>query len=131
MVLLHGFGASVFSWRDVMAPLAELGRVVGFDRPAYGLTQRPLPGEWMGENPYSADAQVTLTLGLMNELGVDRAILVGNEVTHQALVGVTLYIQHQALLGELQLVQAEHDDNAQDQGDEGAVERYPQADGNP
>lgn len=78
LVLLHGFGASLFSWREVMAPLAELGRAVAFDRPAYGLTQRPLHGEWEGENPYSADAQVALTVGLMDALGINRAVLVGN-----------------------------------------------------
>jgi pimeloyl-ACP methyl ester carboxylesterase len=78
LVLLHGFGASVFSWREVMAPLAELGRAVAFDRPAYGLTERPLPGEWEGENPYSPDAQVALTVGLMDALGIDRAVLMGN-----------------------------------------------------
>jgi len=78
LVLLHGFGASVFSWREVLSPLAELGRVVAFDRPAYGLTERPLPGEWEGENPYGADAQVALTVGLMDALDIERAILVGN-----------------------------------------------------
>jgi len=83
LVLLHGFGASVFSWREVMEPLAEslaseISTVIAFDRPAFGLTERPLPGEWVGESPYSAEAQVELTVGLLDELGVERAILVGN-----------------------------------------------------
>ncbi|MFQ5811664.1 MAG: alpha/beta fold hydrolase [Anaerolineae bacterium] len=83
LVLLHGFGASVFSWREVMEPLAEslaseIGTVIAFDRPAFGLTERPLPGEWVGESPYSAESQVELTVGLLDELGVERAILVGN-----------------------------------------------------
>ena len=77
-VLLHGFAASVFSWREVMTPLADIGTVVAFDRPAFGLTQRPMPGEWSAENPYSPQAQVALTVGLMDRLGVRRAILVGN-----------------------------------------------------
>jgi pimeloyl-ACP methyl ester carboxylesterase len=78
LVLLHGFGASVFSWREVMAPLAQLGRTVAFDRPAFGLTERPLPGQWQAASPYSAAAQVSLTIGLMDELGVKQGILVGN-----------------------------------------------------
>jgi len=78
LVLLHGFAASVFSWREVMAPLAETRTVIAFDRPAFGLTERPIPGDWQGESPYSPDAQVDLTIGLMDELGVERAILVGN-----------------------------------------------------
>jgi pimeloyl-ACP methyl ester carboxylesterase len=78
LVLLHGFGASVFSWREVMVPLAEFGTVVAFDRPAFGLTERPLAGDWRDENPYSADAAVQLTVGLLDELGAEQAILVGN-----------------------------------------------------
>jgi pimeloyl-ACP methyl ester carboxylesterase len=80
LVLLHGFGASIYSWQEVMSPLAEDAYVVAFDRPAFGLTERPLPGEpaWPGYNPYSKEAQVDLTVGLMDELGISRAVLVGN-----------------------------------------------------
>jgi len=42
------------------------------------LTERPLPGEWGSSNPYSAEAQAALTVGLMDALGLQRAILVGN-----------------------------------------------------
>lgn len=75
-ILLHGFGASLFSWREVTAPLAEFGTVIAYDRPAFGLTERPL--SWEGENPYSQGAQVELVVGLMDALGVERAALVGN-----------------------------------------------------
>ena len=80
MVLLHGFGASTFSWREVMAPLAEMGTVIAFDRPAFGLTERPMRDseDWPGYNPYSYDAQPRLTVGLMDALGVESAILIGN-----------------------------------------------------
>jgi len=75
-ILLHGFGASLFSWREVTAPLAEFGTVIAYDRPAFGLTERPL--KWEGENPYSQEAQIELVIGLMDALGIERAILVGN-----------------------------------------------------
>ena len=75
-ILLHGFGASIFSWREVTAPLAELGTVIAYDRPAFGLTERPL--EWEGESPYSQDSQVELVIGLMDTLGIEHATLVGN-----------------------------------------------------
>ncbi len=78
LILLHGFGASLFSWREVMEPLAEYGTVVAFDRPAFGLTGRPMPGEWEGESPYSTASQADLTVGLMDALGIERAVLVGN-----------------------------------------------------
>lgn len=75
-ILLHGFGASLFSWHEVTAPLAEFGTVIAYDRPAFGLTERPL--EWEGESPYSQDAQVELVIGLMDALGIEKATLVGN-----------------------------------------------------
>ena len=78
LVLLHGFAASVFSWRKVVEPLSEAGMVVAFDRPGFGLTARPMPGEWAGESPYSPEAQADLTVALLDELGIDRAVLVGH-----------------------------------------------------
>lgn len=77
-ILLHGFGASAFSWREVMEPFSELGRVIAYDRPAFGLTSRPMPGEWQGENPYSSPSQAAIVIGLMDALGVEKAWLVGN-----------------------------------------------------
>lgn len=78
LVLLHGFGASVFSWRKVMAPLSESGTVIAFDRPGFGLTARPMPGEYGDQKPYSPEAQAELTVALMDELGVEKAVLAGH-----------------------------------------------------
>ena len=78
LILLHGFGASLFSWHMVMEPLAASGRILAYDRPGFGLTQRPMPGAWSDRNPYSPEAQVDLLVGLMDALGVERAVLVGN-----------------------------------------------------
>jgi pimeloyl-ACP methyl ester carboxylesterase len=81
LILLHGFAASTFSWREVMEPLAQSGsryQVVAFDRPAFGLTSRPMPDQWTAGNPYRPEAQVALTIALMDELGLDSAVLVGN-----------------------------------------------------
>jgi len=105
LVLLHGFGASVFSWREVMEPLAEslaseISTVIAFDRPAFGLTERPLPGQWEGESPYGAEAQVELTVGLLDALGVEQAILVGNSAggTIAMLTALTYPQRVQALV---------------------------------
>jgi pimeloyl-ACP methyl ester carboxylesterase len=59
-----------------MEPFSRLGTVIAFDRPAFGLTERPLT--WEGDNPYSPEAQVALTVGLLDYFGVQQAILVGN-----------------------------------------------------
>ncbi len=90
ILLLHGFGASTFSWREVMPPLGQIGTVVAYDRPAFGLTERPLPGQWLGKNPYSPEAQVELLFGLMDALGIDQAILVGNSMGGTVAVSAAL-----------------------------------------
>lgn len=75
-LLLHGFGASLFSWREVTEPLSQYGTVIAYDRPAFGLTERPLA--WDGESPYSQEAQVRLVVGLMDAFNIGQAVLVGN-----------------------------------------------------
>lgn len=75
-ILLHGFGANLVTWRAVMEPLSQYGRVISFDRPAFGLTERPV--EWEGQNPYSPEAQIELLLAMINKFEIESAILVGN-----------------------------------------------------
>jgi pimeloyl-ACP methyl ester carboxylesterase len=78
LVLLHGFGASVYSWREVLQPLSDYGQTIAYDRPAFGLTDRPMPGDWSGESPYGLSAQARMLVELLDKKGIDRAILVGN-----------------------------------------------------
>ncbi|XP_047047948.1 dihydrolipoyllysine-residue acetyltransferase component of acetoin cleaving system-like [Lolium rigidum] len=82
IVLLHGFGASVFSWSRVMRPLARIAgaKVLAFDRPAFGLTSR---AGWSGDdtkplNPYSMAFSVMATLAFIDQLGTGKAVLVGH-----------------------------------------------------
>lgn len=58
IVLLHGFGASTFSWRTVTGQLATLGHVIAYDRPGFGFT--PLVDRTTGIDPYSLAGQVEL-----------------------------------------------------------------------
>ncbi|MCA9663697.1 MAG: alpha/beta fold hydrolase, partial [Myxococcales bacterium] len=71
------------TWREVLGPLGARGRVVAFDRPAFGLSARPLPPAGArdfpsGDDPYGAAAQVAQTIALMDALAIDRAVLVGS-----------------------------------------------------
>lgn len=63
-VLLHGFGASTYSWREVIDDIASFGDVVAYDRPAFGLTKRPT--SWEGESPYGVDAQMDVLQGVID-----------------------------------------------------------------
>jgi pimeloyl-ACP methyl ester carboxylesterase len=77
-LLFHGFSANVFTWHEVMAPLARMGTVVAYDRLASGLSQRIMPGEWQGQNPYTPAQQVVQAIALMDALGIEKAIFIGN-----------------------------------------------------
>lgn len=99
-VLLHGFGASLYSWNAVLEPLGEYGTVIAYDRPAFGLTERPLT--WEGESPYSPQAQVDLLLGLLDRFGIEKAILVGNSAG--GTVAMNFYLQHPERVQALILV---------------------------
>jgi pimeloyl-ACP methyl ester carboxylesterase len=87
-LLLHGFGASSRSWDPIIQRLSALGRVVAFDRVGFGLTERPL--EWKGESPYMGGAQVNLTLDLMEELAIGRAIVIGHSAGAETAVGLAM-----------------------------------------
>lgn len=78
LVLLHGFAASTYSWQAVMPALAESRQVIAYDRTGFGLTERPMPGDWTGESPYSPEAYVAQLLALLDRQGIDRAVLAGN-----------------------------------------------------
>lgn len=86
-ILLNGSGVSTYSWREVMQPLADQGRVIAYDRFAFGLTQRPMPAEWSEKLPDGMLAQVAALIGLMDHLDIERDIWVGN------LAGGTVAIQ--------------------------------------
>ena len=124
LVLLHGFGASIFSWREVMGALAEGRQVVAFDRPGFGLTVRPLA--WTGENPYGLQGQADLTVGLMDELGLKRVILVG----HSAGAGVAalVAIQHPERVAGLAVVAPALSAGRRPGGWLGGLARLPQVD---
>lgn len=98
IILLHGFSSSTFSWRSVMQPLSRYGDVVAYDRPGAGLTERALPGHarmeggaaWTGVNPYGGAAQAAQVVELMDKLGFERAILVGNSAGGTVAMNVAL-----------------------------------------
>ena len=77
VVLLHGSFLSLRSWRLVLDGLAETATVIAFDRPAFGLTSRPLPSKTT-EVSYTPEAQSDLLIALIDKLGFSKAVLVGN-----------------------------------------------------
>ena len=71
VVLLHGFGSSLETWHALVPRLAETHRVVAIDLKGFGRSARPA-------GDYSPPAQAALVLGVMDQLGVSRAVVVGH-----------------------------------------------------
>ena len=77
VVLIHGFGASTFSWLPVEDKFSPCDDVIAYDRPAFGLTERKL--SWDGLNPYSMAAQQSILTELIAKFANGRpTILVGH-----------------------------------------------------
>ncbi|OVA01561.1 hypothetical protein BVC80_8867g15 [Macleaya cordata] len=117
MILLHGFGASVYSWSRVLKPLAEAtcSKVIAFDRPAFGLTSRQLrpnitpisnankkDTDTQPLNPYSMAFSVLATVYFINLLAADKIILLGHSAG--CLVAVNTYFEAPERVAALILV---------------------------
>lgn len=77
VVLAHQFYGSVATWRRVLPLLADEAHVVAYDRPGFGLTERPIPRR--GEpDPYTRAEQARIGWRLLDLLGIERAVLVGS-----------------------------------------------------
>lgn len=82
IVLMHGFGASTFSWRNVQEPLSKLGEVISYDRPAFGFTERKT--SWEGTNPYGFQGNFEILDALIAKYGAGRqVVLVGHSAGGQ------------------------------------------------
>ncbi|NCA08243.1 MAG: alpha/beta hydrolase [Micrococcales bacterium] len=82
IVLMHGFGASTFSWRNVRKPFSKLGEVISYDRPGFGYTERKT--SWEGTNPYGFQGNFSILDDLIAKYGTGRKIvLVGHSAGGQ------------------------------------------------
>ncbi len=73
LVLIHGYTASTFAWKDVFEPLARQFRVIAVDLKGFGFSSKP-------EGDYTRRAQGDLVIRLLDHLKIDRAILCGSSM---------------------------------------------------
>lgn len=74
VIMVHGFGASLHTWEAWASEISRTHRVIRLDLPGSGLS----PPD--SENDYTDERVATLLLRLMDKLGVERAVLVGNSI---------------------------------------------------
>ncbi len=83
VLLLHGFGASSYSWRQVVPALARSYHVLALDLFGFGWSERP-QDPWC----YTREGQERMILGVLDSLGIARAHFVG----HSYGGGLTLFV---------------------------------------
>jgi 2-hydroxymuconate-semialdehyde hydrolase len=73
LILIHGLGASTFTFQRVFPELARRFRVVALDLKGFGFSDRP-------EGDYTLTAQAHLVRQLMDRLGIERASVLGHSM---------------------------------------------------
>jgi pimeloyl-ACP methyl ester carboxylesterase len=107
VICIHGIAASVVSWRPLMAALDAQVDFVAFDRPAFGLSARPLPIDDLGEvyhrdgGPYTLERSVTLVWELADAIGAERVVLLGH--SQGGTIAAMAAIRHPERVGALVL----------------------------
>ena len=103
VVLVHGFGASSYSWRKVMPALAREYHVLAPDLNGFGLTDRPGDPE-----AYTREGQIRLLLGMLDTMGIDAAHFVAH--SYGASLTMTLAARHPERVRSMVLVDAAEPD---------------------
>ena len=76
ILLLHGWGASIYMWRDWFAPLAKAGRyVVAADLPGHGLSDKPASSDC-----YTLEAMTARVRELIAQCGWTSVTVVGQSM---------------------------------------------------
>src|SRR5690606_32754031 len=88
VLLLHGFAASSYMWRDLIPALADRYHVIAPDLPAFGLTQAPERGQY----EYTF-ANITKTIEqFLSQLNIERYAIAVHD--YGAPVGWRLAVAH-------------------------------------
>ncbi len=98
VVLLHGWGASVYSYRDAIPALANSGhRAIAVDLPGHGLSDKPAALAW-----YSRAAMTVTIAALLDALDLRGATVVG--VSMGGGIATALAVERHPRLARVALV---------------------------
>lgn len=90
LLLLHGLGASTYSWRHVMPALARTHRVIALDLRGFGRSDKPF------DQRYSAADQASHVLAFIARRGLERVTLVGHSFGGAVALLTTLELNARA-----------------------------------
>ena len=98
VVLLHGNGGMLqdFEASGVLGLAAEQYRVIAFDRPGFGYSERPRTTIW------TPQAQARLIAGALQQIGAQGAVVVGH--SWGTLVALAMALDHPEAVGGLVLL---------------------------
>lgn len=99
VVLIHGFASSNLVWSKVLLELGAAGfRVIAPDLLGYGYSAKPR------ELDYTIGSQARMIVGLLGQLGIERAFVVGS--SYGGAVAATVVLDNPGLVEKLILVGA-------------------------
>lgn len=99
LILIHGFRAHTFTWREVISPLAQAGyHVWAIDLVGYGFSDKPINA------PYDVDFFVQQVVDFMDAHGIPQAHFIGNSMGGGLALNVALH--HPELTQSLTLLSA-------------------------
>lgn len=98
VVLLHGNGTMAYEFEvsSVLGLAAEKYRVIAFDRPGYGYSERPRGQAWTSKE------QADLLYKALKVLGIDEAVIVGH--SWGTMVATSLALEHPECVRSLVLL---------------------------
>jgi pimeloyl-ACP methyl ester carboxylesterase len=98
VLLLHGWGASLYMWRAWFAPLAAAGRrAIALDLPGHGLSDKPLH-----RGAYRLESQVALLREVIAQEKLEGAAIVAQSMA--GTIALELLLRDEQALGRVALV---------------------------
>ncbi len=95
VILIHGFGGSMWQWEYQQHQLSQHFRVLTLDLPGAGLSDKP-------DIDYRPDQMLDYFVGFMDAMKIPHATLVGNSMGAGLVIGMAL--THPARVAKLALV---------------------------
>lgn len=83
LVLIHGYGSSVYTWRNIFEPLSEHFRVIAIDLKGFGFSEKP-------DGDYTRREQAVLVQKFLDKLKIEKAWFAGSSMGGEVSLNVAL-----------------------------------------